>query len=156
MTSSERDKKLGQIIFTLRFIIFSYCLMFDVGSKLWLFLVISTFNVRRKKHDFVGCSWVLPPRRHLPFPKEKKIFARGNSQKHTKSEQKQSLLVARRSHVRVGHFRVPKTLTFKMRLGAQLNFFFMRMKMISISKAELLPLFWNRGPGNSGMAYSIY
>ena len=58
----------------------------------------------------------------------------------------------------IGHFRVPKTLTFKMRLGAQpflwkLVLFAWEWKMISISKAEHLPSFWNRGPGNSEMAY---
>ena len=50
------------------------------------------------------------------------------------------------------HFRVPKTLTFKMRLGAQpflwkWVLFAWERKMISISKAEHLPSFWNRGPG---------
>ena len=55
----------------------------------------------------------------------------------------------------IGHFRVPKTLTFKMRLGAQ-PFLWKRVlfawewKMISISKAEHLPSFWNRGLGELG------
>ena len=50
----------------------------------------------------------------------------------------------------IGLFRVPKTLTFKMRLGAQ-PFLWKRVlfawewKMISISKAEHLPSFWDRG-----------
>ena len=50
----------------------------------------------------------------------------------------------------IGHFRVPKTLTFKMRLGAQ-PFLWKRVlfawewKMISISKAEHPPSFWDRG-----------
>ena len=54
-----------------------------------------------------------------------------------------------------GHFRVPKTLTFKMRLGTQ-PFLWKRVlfawewKMISISKAEHLILFWNRGSGELG------
>ena len=54
-----------------------------------------------------------------------------------------------------GHFRVPKTLTFKMRLGAQ-PFLWKRVlfawewKMISISKAEHLLLFWKRGSGELG------
>ena len=52
----------------------------------------------------------------------------------------------------IGHFRVPKTLTFKMRPGAQpflwkWVLFAWEWKMISISKAEHLPSFWNRGPG---------
>ena len=55
----------------------------------------------------------------------------------------------------IGHFRVPKTLTFKMRLGAQpflgkWVLFAWEWKMISISKAEHLPSFWNRGPGELG------
>ena len=55
----------------------------------------------------------------------------------------------------IGHFRVPKTLTFKMRLGAQpflwkWVLFAWEWKMISVSKAEHLPSFWNRGPGELG------
>ena len=52
----------------------------------------------------------------------------------------------------IGHFRVPKTLTSKMRLGAQ-PFLWKRVlfawesKMISISKAEHLPSYWNTGQG---------
>ena len=59
----------------------------------------------------------------------------------------------------IGHFWVPKTLTFKMRLGAQpflwkWVLFAWEWKMISIPKAEHLPLFWNKGPGKLGnMAY---
>ena len=61
-------------------------------------------------------------------------------------------LVAVVKRYEIGHFRVPKTLTFKMRLGAQpflwkWVLFAWRWKMISISEAEHLPLFWNRGPG---------
>ena len=62
-------------------------------------------------------------------------------------------------HIRtIGHFRVPKTLTFKMRLGAQSFLwkwvlFTREWKMISISKAEHLTSFWNRGQGNSEMVY---
>ena len=53
------------------------------------------------------------------------------------------------------HFRVPKTLTLKMRLGAQpflwkWVLFAWEWKMISISKAEHLPSFWNRGPWELG------
>ena len=56
---------------------------------------------------------------------------------------------------RIGHLRVPKTLTFKMKLGAQpflwkWVLFAWEWKMISISKAEHLPSFWNRGPGELG------
>ena len=52
----------------------------------------------------------------------------------------------------MGHFRVPKTLTFKMRLGAQPLLWkwvliAWEWKMISMSKAELLPSSWNRSPG---------
>ena len=55
----------------------------------------------------------------------------------------------------IGHFRVPKTLTFKMRLGAQpfswkWVLFAWEWKMISISKAEHPPSFWNRGPRELG------
>ena len=50
----------------------------------------------------------------------------------------------------IGHFRVPKTLTFKVRLGAQSFLrkwvsFTWEWKMISIRKAGHLPSFWNRG-----------
>ena len=73
-----------------------------------------------------------------------------------------------RSHVRIliyrtgfqrdnliGHFRVPKTLTSKMRPSVQpflwkLVLFAWEWKMISISKAEPLTSFWNRGPGELG------
>ena len=55
----------------------------------------------------------------------------------------------------IGHFRVSKTLTFKMRLGAQSFLwkwvlFEWEWKIISISMAEHLPSFWNRGPGELG------
>ena len=55
----------------------------------------------------------------------------------------------------IGHFRVPKTLTFKMRPGAQSFLwkwvlFAWERKMISISTADHLPSFWNRGPGKLG------
>ena len=55
----------------------------------------------------------------------------------------------------IGHFRVPKTLTFKMRLGAQ-PFLWKwvllawEWKIISRSKDEHLPSFGNRGPGELG------
>ena len=50
---------------------------------------------------------------------------------------------------------VSKTLTFKVRLGAQpflwkWVLFAWEWKMISISKAEHLPSFWIRGPGELG------
>ena len=56
---------------------------------------------------------------------------------------------------RIGHFRVPKTPTFKISLGAQpflwkWVLFAWEWKMISLSKAEHLPLFRNRGPGDLG------
>ena len=55
----------------------------------------------------------------------------------------------------IGHFRVPEPLTFKMRLGAQpflwkWVLFAWESKMISMSKAEHLPSFWNRSPGELG------
>ena len=55
----------------------------------------------------------------------------------------------------IGRLRVPKTLTFKMRLGAQpflwkWVIFAWKRKVISISKAERLPSFWNRGLGEFG------
>ena len=64
-------------------------------------------------------------------------------------------LVAVVKRYEIGHFRVPKTLTFKMRLGAQpflwkWVLFAWKWKMISISEAEHLPSFWNRGPGELG------
>ena len=55
----------------------------------------------------------------------------------------------------IGHLRVPKTLTFKVRLSAQ-HFswkwvlFAWERKIISISKAEHLTSFWYRGPGELG------
>ena len=55
----------------------------------------------------------------------------------------------------IGYFWVPKTLTFKMRLGAQpflwkWVLFAPEWKMISISKAEHLPSFWNWSQGELG------
>ena len=55
----------------------------------------------------------------------------------------------------IGHFRVPKTLTFKMRLSAQpflwkWVLFAWEWKIISISKAEHLTSFLYRGPGELG------
>ena len=55
----------------------------------------------------------------------------------------------------IGHFRVPKTLTFKMRLGAQpflwkWVLFAWEWKTISVLRAEHLPSFWNRGLGELG------
>ena len=53
----------------------------------------------------------------------------------------------------IGHFRVPKTLTFKMRLQPfswKWVLFAWEWKTISISRAEHLPSFWNRGPGELG------
>ena len=49
------------------------------------------------------------------------------------------------------HFQIPKTLTFKLGLGAQPFLwkwvsFALEWKIISISKAEHLASFWNRGP----------
>ena len=55
----------------------------------------------------------------------------------------------------IGHLRVTKTLTFKVRLSAQ-HFswkwvlFAWERKIISISKAEHLTSFWYRGPGELG------
>ena len=51
-----------------------------------------------------------------------------------------------------GHLQVPKTLTFKMRPSAQpflwkWVLFAWKWKIISISKAEHLTLFWYRSPG---------
>ena len=55
----------------------------------------------------------------------------------------------------IGHFRAPKTLTFKMRLRAQpflwkWVLFSWEWKMIFISKDEYLSSFWNRGSGELG------
>ena len=57
--------------------------------------------------------------------------------------------------ISIGHFRGPKTLTFKMRRGGQpflwkWVLFTWEWKMISISKAQHLPSFWNRGPRELG------
>ena len=54
----------------------------------------------------------------------------------------------------IGHFRVSKTLTFKMRPSAlpfwlKWVLFAWEWKIISISKAEHLTSFWNRGPGET-------
>ena len=64
-------------------------------------------------------------------------------------------LLNNRGQMTNGHFRVPKTVTFKMRLGAQpflwkWVLFAWERKTISISKAEHLPSFWNRGPWELG------
>ena len=55
----------------------------------------------------------------------------------------------------IGHFRVLKTLTFKMRPSAQSFLwkwvlFAWEWNIISISKAEHLTSFWYRGPGELG------
>ena len=50
---------------------------------------------------------------------------------------------------KIGHFRVPKSLTLKMRLGAQ-PFLWKWVIFAWESKAEHLPLFWHRGPGELG------
>ena len=54
-----------------------------------------------------------------------------------------------------GHFRVPKTFTFKMRSSAQLFWWkwvlsASEQKIISISKAEHFTIFWYRSPGKLG------
>ena len=67
------------------------------------------------------------------------------------------------SQLPIGHFRVPKALTFKLRPSAQpflrkWVLFAWEWKVISISnkshngisKAEYLTSFWNRGPGELG------
>ena len=59
------------------------------------------------------------------------------------------------SNCTIGHFWVPKTLTFKMRPSAQpflwkWVLFAWEWKIISISKAEHLTSFWYRGPGELG------
>ena len=48
-----------------------------------------------------------------------------------------------------GHFRVPKTLTFKMKPSAQL-FLWKWVNEKSLSKAEHLTSFWYRGPRELG------
>ena len=68
---------------------------------------------------------------------------------------KLTLNTAKTEFMLIGHFRVPKTLTFKMRLGTQpflwkWVLFAWEWKIISISKAEHLPSFWNRGSGELG------
>ena len=60
----------------------------------------------------------------------------------------------------IGHFRVPKTLTFKMRPSVQpfswkWVLFAWEWKIISISKAEHLTSFLYRGPGNSEIKWPI-
>ena len=61
----------------------------------------------------------------------------------------------------IGHFRVPKTLTFKMRPSPQSFLwkwvlFAWEWKIISISKAEHLTSFWYRGPGELGTGIIYY
>ena len=60
--------------------------------------------------------------------------------------------------IRIGRFRVPKTLTFKMRLGAQpflwkWVLFAWELKKVSISKVEHQPSFETEAQGNSEKAY---
>ena len=62
---------------------------------------------------------------------------------------------------KLGHFQVPKTLTFKMRPSAKpflwkWVLFVWEWKIISISKAVHLTSFWYRGPVNSEMAYRVH
>ena len=83
----------------------------------------------------------------------KKIHARNLITKKIPAAPKSPIL-QKKSPV-IGHVRVPKTLIFKMRLGAQPFFwkwvlFAWKWKIISISKAEHLTSFWNRGPGKLG------
>ena len=61
----------------------------------------------------------------------------------------------RKRSFQIGHFRVPKTLTFKVRPSAQpflwkWVLFAWVWKIISISKAGHLYSFWYRGPGEPG------
>ena len=114
------------------------------------FSVISEFS-HKKVHPFrTFLQFSLPP----PYTKLKL----GKNARHTRP----TIVCGVRGGVGsvwIGHFWVPKTLTFKMRLGAQpflwkWVLFAWEWKMISIPKAEHLPLFWNKGPGKLGnMAY---
>ena len=59
----------------------------------------------------------------------------------------------------IGHFRVPKGLCIKTRLGAQpliwkWFFILMQIKLISTRKVEHLTSFWYRGPGELGNSLS--
>ena len=61
----------------------------------------------------------------------------------------------------IGHLRVSKTLTFKMRPSAQPYWikwvsFAWEWKIVSISKAEHLTSFWYRGPGELGNGLQTY
>ena len=60
----------------------------------------------------------------------------------------------------IGHFRVPKTPTFKMRPSAQLFLwkwvlFAWEWKIFSISKGEHLTSFWYRGPRELGIGLLV-
>ena len=67
----------------------------------------------------------------------------------------EGMLFWKKDDFSIGHLRVPKTLTFKTSPSGQpflwkWVLFTWEWKMISISKAEHLPSFWNRGPGELG------
>ena len=68
-----------------------------------------------------------------------------------------SLLQAVRDSREIGHFRVPKTLTFKRWPNAQpflWKWVLLAWKIVSISKAKRLTSFWYRGPGELGNSLS--
>ena len=104
-----------------------------------------------KYASYIGCFRTNPQR--VPF---KKTFWTKEVGKYGAYRKRSS------ANYLIGHFRVPKTLTFKMRLGAQPFLwkwvFSWEWKMISVSKAEHLPLFWNRGTGElgNGLFYTKY
>ena len=101
-------------------------------------------------------SWVINNNNNTTF-KEKSHYlsnnrhVKGSKTPLRKQRRPQGLSPVSDSTQTMGHFRVPKTLTYKMRLVAQpflwkWVLFAWEWKMISISKAEHLPSFWNRGP----------
>ena len=68
-----------------------------------------------------------------------------------------SRLQAVRDSREIGHFRVPKTLTFKRWPSAQpflWKWVLPAWKIVSLSKAEHLTSFWYRGPGELGNGLS--
>ena len=67
----------------------------------------------------------------------------------------EGMIFLEKDYFSTGHFRVPKTLTFKARPSAQpflwkWVLFAWEWKIVSISKAEHLTSFWYRGPGERG------
>ena len=128
------------------------------GAKLWSHFHWTPLNLPRggqkPSTSNQGSQCIMPPARRpnttefkgvTYFPRDELInyVCSGNRKQRSFS------------FVLIGHFRVPKIVTFKMRPSAQ-PFLWKRVlfawewKIISISKAEHLTSFWYRGPGKLG------